>query len=612
MSASAVSCSMTPPSIGCCSETRLSSWPYQTVIPPYSQTGVRLAELQSETLIVYPKAPRPSYADQVLGLFRTHGIKPARLYEVRELQTALGLVAAEVGICIVPRRACSGFGATASGMSCSRRSARVSPILMSTRKNDTSPELELLVGHHPGDLPRKRDYVWRNERCGKDSANFQLANPDLLPQASSQRSWEERRDGTREADAGPRHPAARAVPDRLLLHRLSGPRQRRLRGPDHGTRISASPNPPSASAPASLLLHLLPLRGPLEPVPRQVRRPPLDRPHHDHLGHPFRRDGLHPRRMELLRRPLPARRRRSRLLPRHHLLSDPLVSRLLPRPHSRLFHGRNPALLRAWPARLRRAARHGGRRRHAWLAVAVHHRGGPGPHSLRSSSCNTLPTSPPTLLGWRPTAATGSCAALPPKSQVRTTAQPFSVGQALVNGRVLALSLVYFGVVASLYGLSFFLRRSSSSSASPRRENALISAIPYVVGTIATLVWGRLSDRTGNARDWSRSPCSSSPSASPPPRCWTTRCSRCAPSASPPSVSSAPWPCSGRCRPPYISGMAAAGGIAVINSIGNLAGFAGPYAMGAIKDATNSYQGGLFLLAGAGGDRHVHRARLAP
>ena len=48
----------------------------------------------------------------------------------------------------------------------------------------------------------------------------------------------------------------------------------------------------------------------------------------------------------------------------------------------------------------------------------------------------------------------------------------------------------------------------------------------------------------------------------------------------------------------FLSGIAAAGGIAVINSIGNLAGFAGPYAMGAIKDATDSYQGGLFLLAG--------------
>ena len=41
-------------------------------------------------------------------------------------------------------------------------------------------------------------------------------------------------------------------------------------------------------------------------------------------------------------------------------------------------------------------------------------------------------------------------------------------------------------------------------------------------------------------------------------------------------------------------------GIAVINSIGNLAGFAGPFAMGWIKDHTGSYTGGLLLLAGLG------------
>jgi hypothetical protein len=38
----------------------------------------------------------------------------------------------------------------------------------------------------------------------------------------------------------------------------------------------------------------------------------------------------------------------------------------------------------------------------------------------------------------------------------------------------------------------------------------------------------------------------------------------------------------------FLSGAAAAGGIALINSIGNLAGFAGPYVVGRIKDATGS------------------------
>jgi nitrate/nitrite transporter NarK len=50
----------------------------------------------------------------------------------------------------------------------------------------------------------------------------------------------------------------------------------------------------------------------------------------------------------------------------------------------------------------------------------------------------------------------------------------------------------------------------------------------------------------------------------------------------------------------FLSGAAAAAGIAVINSIGNLAGFAGPFAMGWIRDRTGSYAGGLLLLATLG------------
>jgi MFS transporter, ACS family, tartrate transporter len=50
----------------------------------------------------------------------------------------------------------------------------------------------------------------------------------------------------------------------------------------------------------------------------------------------------------------------------------------------------------------------------------------------------------------------------------------------------------------------------------------------------------------------------------------------------------------------FLSGAAAAGGIALINSIGNLAGFTGPFAVGRIKDLTGSYSGGLLSLSAAG------------
>jgi nitrate/nitrite transporter NarK len=49
----------------------------------------------------------------------------------------------------------------------------------------------------------------------------------------------------------------------------------------------------------------------------------------------------------------------------------------------------------------------------------------------------------------------------------------------------------------------------------------------------------------------------------------------------------------------FLSGPAAAGGIAIINSIGNLSGFAGPYAMGWIHDETGSYMGGMMAISAA-------------
>src|SRR6267378_3177279 len=47
----------------------------------------------------------------------------------------------------------------------------------------------------------------------------------------------------------------------------------------------------------------------------------------------------------------------------------------------------------------------------------------------------------------------------------------------------------------------------------------------------------------------------------------------------------------------FLSGTAAAGGIALINSLGNLAGFAGPYLVGLVKDATGGYVGSLLAFA---------------
>jgi len=113
--------------------------------PLASRTGLlRLEELAGDALVVYPKSPRPSYADQVLALFRERGLKPLVVHEVREMQTALGLVAAESGVCVVP----ASIERLRRDNVVYRRLDEpdaVSPIIMSSRKGDRSPEIAVVL-----------------------------------------------------------------------------------------------------------------------------------------------------------------------------------------------------------------------------------------------------------------------------------------------------------------------------------------------------------------------------------------------------------------------------------------------------------------------------------
>lgn len=71
--------------------------------PLLKRKRLELAVLAEEPLLLYPARPRPSYADHVLQVFRSHGLAPRVAMEANELQTAIGLVAAGVGIALVPQ-----------------------------------------------------------------------------------------------------------------------------------------------------------------------------------------------------------------------------------------------------------------------------------------------------------------------------------------------------------------------------------------------------------------------------------------------------------------------------------------------------------------------------
>jgi LysR family transcriptional regulator, benzoate and cis,cis-muconate-responsive activator of ben and cat genes len=106
--------------------------------------GLRLTELVHEGLLVYPKAPRPSFADQVLAAFGEANLAPEHVTEVRELQIAMGLVAAGQGIAIVPESVQGMHHRNVVYRPLDDRHA-VSPIFFSVRHMDRSPELESML-----------------------------------------------------------------------------------------------------------------------------------------------------------------------------------------------------------------------------------------------------------------------------------------------------------------------------------------------------------------------------------------------------------------------------------------------------------------------------------
>jgi DNA-binding transcriptional LysR family regulator len=102
-----------------------------------------MADIAEEPLILYPREPRPSYADQVISLYRDNGFTPRIAHEARELQTAIGLVAAEEGVCIVPESVRRSRVEDVRYRSLAERAS--SPIIMSHRITDRSSPLLVMA-----------------------------------------------------------------------------------------------------------------------------------------------------------------------------------------------------------------------------------------------------------------------------------------------------------------------------------------------------------------------------------------------------------------------------------------------------------------------------------
>ena len=170
----------------------------------------------------------------------------------------------------------------------------------------------------------------------------------------------------------------------------------------------------------------------------------------------------------------------------------------------------------------------------------------------------------------------------------------------LKDRRTLAYSALYFGLVCGIYGLGLWMPTIVAALGDfNTTQVGFIVAIPYAIAAVFVFLWSRRSDRTGNRVGHASASMilaavgllgagfllAVNPILS---MVFLTLAAMGIYSAIAPFLA---MPAAA------LTGAAAAAGLAMINSLGNLGGFVAPYAVGVLKDATGSDKAGLIFLA---------------
>ncbi|MEP9349979.1 MFS transporter [Xanthobacter sp. KR7-225] len=168
---------------------------------------------------------------------------------------------------------------------------------------------------------------------------------------------------------------------------------------------------------------------------------------------------------------------------------------------------------------------------------------------------------------------------------------------ALRDKRVLMLGLIYFGLVVGLYGIGLWLPQIIRAMGYSVREVGVVLIVPYALSALAMLAWGRHSDATSErvlhvAGAAFLGAAGLAASVHAPSHMLAIAAVTCA-SVGIYAALAPFW----SVPPLFLRGTAAAAGIALINSVGNLGGFVGPYAVGFIKQHTDRFSAGFELLA---------------
>lgn len=172
--------------------------------------------------------------------------------------------------------------------------------------------------------------------------------------------------------------------------------------------------------------------------------------------------------------------------------------------------------------------------------------------------------------------------------------------KALANPKLLILGFIYFVSTSTNLGLAFFLPQMLKRMGLEGMSVGWVTAIPYIFGTIGMLAFAYFSDKY-NTRKWAvvvalaligTGLLGAGMSSTLP----AMIAMMCVGAIGIYGLKSPFW----ALPPLFLTGPAAAVGVAFINSLGNIGGFVGPYAVGWIRESTGAFESGLYFLGALG------------
>jgi sugar phosphate permease len=172
-------------------------------------------------------------------------------------------------------------------------------------------------------------------------------------------------------------------------------------------------------------------------------------------------------------------------------------------------------------------------------------------------------------------------------------------GEALRDPRVLILAGVQFGFLVGSYGIGLWLPQMLKAGNLSTLQIGFVTSAAYVLATIGMILWGLFVHRRGGKIVNLSIACALAAAGLALAVAfaqwfWVSMACLTVALIGINGARGLFW----SIPPRFLSGVAAAGGLAFINSVGTMGGFVGPSVMGWLTDLTGSYSAGLFAMSG--------------